>query len=269
MSVPVQLHDRRRRADRRRGDPHPITEDLSAAIAGEEVQILLQPQYRASDSQLAGAEALVRWQHAEHGEFAGDAVVAIAQSGGVGRRLARHIWRAAFGAASQWPDVLRLSLNVTAMDLFDRTFAEDLSALLEETGFPAERLTLEITEQALVADLDRSARRLNNLAESGIRIALDDFGAGYCNFRYLKVLPLHSLKIDRSMIEGITECERDLAVLRGIVAMAKALNIAVIAEGIETDAQRAVVVREGCELWQGYLGQRPMPIAAFQRFVER
>lgn len=263
MSVPVQLHDRRRRADRRRSEPHPITEDLSAALAGDGVQILFQPQFRSGDGALAGAEALVRWQHPEHGELAGDAVVAIAQSGGITRRLARHIARAALVAAAQWPANLRLSLNVTAMDLFDRTFGEDLLAMLADTGFPAERLTLEITEQALVADLDRSARRLNRLADKGIRIALDDFGAGFCNFRYLKVLPLHSLKLDRSMIEGITSCERDLAVLRGIVAMARALDIAVIAEGIESEAHREAIQREGCEVWQGYLGGRPVPVAQF------
>ncbi|MGB3795932.1 MAG: EAL domain-containing protein, partial [Alteraurantiacibacter sp.] len=176
MSVPVQVHDRRHSADRRRSEPHPITEDLAAALADDAVQILFQPQYRSDDTQLAGAEALARWEHPEHGELAGDAVVAIAQSGGIARRFARHIARAAMTAAAQWPADLRLSLNVTALDLFDRTFGEDLLAMLDETGFPAQRLTLEITEQALVADLDRSARRLGRLADCGIRIALDDFG---------------------------------------------------------------------------------------------
>ncbi|MWV27835.1 EAL domain-containing protein [Aurantiacibacter rhizosphaerae] len=267
MPVPVPTHDRRRRADRRRAEPHPISEELSAALAGDAVQILFQPQYRSTDSSLAGAEALVRWKHPELGELAGDAIVSIAQSGGITRRLARHIARAAFSAAAHWPAGLHLSLNVTAMDLFDRTFGEDLLEMLADSGFPPERLTLEITEQALVADLDRSARKLSWLAESGIQIALDDFGAGFCNFRYLKVLPLHSLKLDRSMIDGITTCERDLAVLRGIVAMAKALNIAVTAEGIETEDQRAVIVQEGCEVWQGYLGEKPMPIDGFQELA--
>ncbi|MGB3796738.1 MAG: EAL domain-containing protein, partial [Alteraurantiacibacter sp.] len=115
--------------------------------------------------------------------------------------------------------------------------------------------------------LDRSVRRLGRLADCGIRIALDDFGAGFCNFRYLKVLPLHSLKLDRSMIDGVTSCDKDLAVLRGIVAMAKALNIAVIAEGIETETQRVTIVREGCELWQGYLGAMPLSAKKFQELA--
>lgn len=267
MSVPVQLHDRRRRQDRRRSEPHPISEDLSSALDGDGVQILFQPQYRCKDNAITGAEALVRWKHDEHGKLSGDAVVAIAQSGGIARRLARYIARAALEEARTWPEHLRLSLNVTAMDLFDRTFGEDLLAMLDSTGFPARRLTLEITEQALVADLDRSARRLKVLAENGIHIALDDFGAGFCNFRYLKVLPLHSLKLDRAMVEGIASDERDLAVLRGIVAMARALDIAVVAEGIETAEQRDVVVQEGCSIWQGFHGAKPMPMEEFAALV--
>lgn len=267
MSVTVfsntPLTERRQQTDRRRSDPHPIAEDLAEALAHDRIALLFQPQFHAESGDLAGAEALVRWQHPRHGELAGDAVVAIAQGGGMARRLARHIARASLEAAKDWPVALRLSLNVTAMDLADRTFGEDLLAMLADTGFPAARLTLEITEQALVADLDRSAERLRLLADHGIRIALDDFGAGFCNFSYLKMLPLHGLKLDRSMVEGITACERDLAVLRGIIAMAKALGLAVIAEGIETEALREAVVREGCAVWQGYLGGKPVDAAAF------
>ena len=269
MSVPVQLHDRRRRReDRRRAEPHPISEDLAAALDSDAVQILFQPQFRSDDGAFYGAEALVRWKHEEHGSLSGEAVVAIAQSGGISRRLARYIARAALEEAKRWPPYLRLSLNVTAMDLFDRRFGEDLLGMLADTGFPAERVTLEITEQALVADLDRSARRLKRLAEKGIRIALDDFGAGFCNFRYLKVLPLHSLKLDRVMVEGIASDARDLAVLRGIVAMARALEIAVVAEGIETEEQREVVVREGCSIWQGFHGGKPMDAESLIRLAQ-
>ena len=140
--------------------------------------------------------------------------------------------------------------------------------MLDE-GFAPERLTLEITEQALVSELNRSAARLRHLADLGIRIALDDFGAGFCNFRYLKVLPLHSLKLDRTMIEGITDDARDLAVFRGIVAMARALDLKVVAEGIETEAQRDAVAREGCDAWQGFLGARPLEAAEFAELAGR
>ncbi|RJY08633.1 EAL domain-containing protein [Aurantiacibacter aquimixticola] len=263
MSLPVHPIERRERTDRRRSEPHPVTEDLADALTANAIELLFQPQWRSSDGALVGAEALVRWEHPDHGTLAGDALVAIAQSGGIARRLSRHIARAALNAAAQWPDHLRLALNVTAMDLFDRTFGEELLAMLADTGFPASRLTLEITEQALVADLDRSAAKLEALAGEDIRIALDDFGAGFCNFRYLKVLPLDALKLDKSMLDGVTEGERDLAVLRAIVAMARALDLTVIAEGVESAEQRDIVTREGCDVWQGYLGARPEPAADF------
>ncbi len=115
-------------------------------------------------------------------------------------------------------------------------------------------------------DIDGSAAQLARLAGKGMRIALDDFGAGFCNFRYLKILPLHYLKLDRSMVEGIVTDARDLAVLRAIVAMAGALDIAVIAEGIEDEAQLAKVV-EGCAAFQGFLRARPMAAQAFEEFA--
>ncbi|WP_340586139.1 EAL domain-containing protein [Erythrobacter alti] len=267
MSIPAQTIDRRARTDRRQVEPHPVTEDLADALTADALELLFQPQFRSADGALSGAEALVRWEHPDHGVLAGDALVAISQSGGIARRLSRHIARASLRVAANWPDHLRLSINVTAMDLFDRTFGEELLAMIADVGFPPERLTLEITEQALVADLDRSAARLEILSESGIRIALDDFGAGFCNFRYLKVLPLDALKLDRAMIEGVATDDRDLAVLRGIVAMARALDLSVIAEGIETEEQRAAIVREGCHSWQGYLAGKPMKPDQFDELV--
>ncbi|VVT17269.1 EAL domain-containing protein [Erythrobacter sp. EC-HK427] len=263
MPIPAPTFERRTAIDRRSSEPHPITEDLAEAITRDKIELLFQPQWRSDDGALVGAEALIRWNHPEHGALAGDALFAIAQSGGLARRLSRHVTRAALDAARLWPAELRLSVNVTAMDLFDRTFAEGLLEMIDDSGFPPARLTLEITEQALVADLDRSATRLKILANAGLHIALDDFGAGFCNFRYLKLLPLHSLKLDRSMIEGVAEDARDLAVLRGILAMAKALDLQVIAEGVETPAQRDVAVREGCHVWQGFLGGKPVPVADF------
>lgn len=265
MSLPVHLHDRRQRKDRRRAEPHPISAELLEALENGHLELIFQPQFCGTAQRVYGAEALVRWHHPEYGMLSGDTLVAIAHSGGNSRHLARHVARGALAEAARWPDHLRLSLNVTAMDLFDRSFGEELLAMLGETGFPPQRLTLEITEQALVADLDRSAKRLRVLAEHGITIALDDFGAGFCNFRYLKVLPLDVLKLDRSMIEGIVADERDLAVLRGIVAMADALKIAVVAEGIETAEQRDVATREGCAVWQGFLGGRPVEASEFAK----
>jgi EAL domain-containing protein (putative c-di-GMP-specific phosphodiesterase class I) len=259
----VEAADRRTRTDRRNQREAPIAGELRAALDRDEIEILFQPQFAASDDRLVGVEALARWQHPGQVLIGGTMLFEIAERAGLVEPLTHHVVRTALGTAGNWPVPLRLSLNVTAADVAAGDFAQNIAHAVAEAGFPPEHLTLEITEQALVADIESTAERLRQLADIGIRIALDDFGAGFCNFHYLKRLPLHALKLDRSMIEGIVENPRDLAVLRGIVAMARALSLDVVAEGIERAEQRAAIAREGCATWQGFLGARPMTAAEF------
>lgn len=232
--------------------------DLLNALDRDEIEIVFQPQFACDDGRILGAEALARWQHPEMGRIGAGALFTIAERADHVGPLSRHIIRKALVAAAEWPAGLRLSLNVTAADLAAGNFAEEMAEAVADSGFAPDRLTLEITEQALVAEVESSATRLQRLADMGIRVALDDFGAGFCNFRYLKLLPLHYLKLDRSMVDGVVEDERDLAVLRGILAMATALDLEVIAEGVESGDQLAAVRREGCTSWQGFLGAKPM-----------
>jgi EAL domain-containing protein (putative c-di-GMP-specific phosphodiesterase class I) len=256
-------NDRRARADAA------VAAGLLAALERREIEVLFQGQYAASDNRLVGAEALARWQHPEAGRIGAAELFAAAERAHRVPELSRHVARLALTAAASWPARLSLSLNVAPEDLAASDFAEGIADLLDETGFPARRLTLEITEQSLVAELESPARRLQRLAALGVRIALDDFGAGFCNFGYLKKLPLHALKLDRSMVEGIGENARDRAVLRGIVGMAHALGLDVTAEGVETEAQRAAIVEEGCSAWQGFLGSQPLRAEAFIGMVGR
>jgi EAL domain-containing protein (putative c-di-GMP-specific phosphodiesterase class I)/GGDEF domain-containing protein len=242
--------------------------DLLAALDQDEIEILFQPQFASDDDTLVGAEALARWHHPKLGKIAAGALFAIAERAEYLPQLSRHIASHALAAAAQWPDALRLSLNVTPADLAPPSFADDFAALLDETGFPPHRLTLEITEQALLSDVERSAGVLAKLVDRGVKIALDDFGAGFCNFRYLKLLPLHYLKLDRAMVEGIADDERDLAVLRAIVALAMALDLAVIAEGIESEDQRTLVAAEGCAFYQGFLRAAPMSGTEFAELAK-
>jgi len=258
----LESQQERRNASDRRGGGRRV-EELAAALVQNQVEILFQPQFASSDGTLIGAEALSRWNHPTLGKIGAEALFDIAERAGHARDLTRHIAGRALVVAAAWPEPLRLSLNVTASDLAAMDFADTIAEALSAAGFPPERLTLEITEQALVYELDRSAAQLERLAARGVSIALDDFGAGFCNFHYLKRLPLHLLKLDRSMIEGIAEDERDIAVLRGIVAMARALGLAIVAEGIETEEQRATIAREGCDKWQGFLGGAPMTADEF------
>jgi EAL domain-containing protein (putative c-di-GMP-specific phosphodiesterase class I) len=270
MEATLTMVDRRsRNKDRRNAKELPIARDLAKAIDAGAIELLLQPQFRCADDALVGAEALVRWNHPEKGQLAGDALFEIALKSGLARKLSATVRDVAMHAAAHWPEALRLSLNVTADDLADPGFAKSVAATLSATGFDPARLTLEITEQALVDEVEHSAEVLKGLAEVGIWIALDDFGAGFCNFQYLKLLPLHYLKLDRAMVEGIVEDKRDLAVLRGITAMAHSLGLEVIAEGIETEQQRDLAAAEGCAFYQGFLRAKPMSAAEFLGLVDK
>ncbi|HEU4652130.1 MAG TPA: EAL domain-containing protein [Croceibacterium sp.] len=255
--------DRRTNKDRRANARDTESTALVAALERGAIEILFQPQFAAVGGKLIGAEALARWNLPDCTVIGAAALFEAAERGGLATRLSRHVAVAALGAAAQWREGLQLSLNVTAVDLAEANFANAIAAAVAETDFPPERLTLEITEQALVANLDRSAERLRQLADLGVRIALDDFGAGFCNFGYLKRLPLHYLKLDRSMVDGIDDNPRDLAVLRGIISMAVALGLDVVAEGVEREAQRSTIEREGCIAWQGFLGARPLSAVEF------
>lgn len=235
--------------------------DVLRAIDAGAIEVVFQPQFtwdEGGGQLIRGAEALARWNHPSLGQIGAGALFAIAERADHVAPLSRHIAALALTAAADWPAPLRLSLNVTAQDLAAGDFVGSFTRTLARSGFAADRLTIEVTEQVLLTDLELAARSLSVLAALGIRMALDDFGAGFCNFRYLKVLPLHALKLDRSMIDGIAEAPRDLAVLRALVAMARALDLEVIAEGVETEAQRAVIRREGIAAWQGFLGAAPM-----------
>lgn len=237
--------------------------DLLTAIDRDEIEVLFQPQYRVGDNRLVGAEALARWQHPRLGRIGAGTLFTIAERADHVAQLSRHIARRALEGARGWPKGLRLSVNVTSADLAAGSFARDFIGLVEASALEPHCVTLEITEQVLLADLDRTREILDELKAVGINLSLDDFGAGYCNFRYLKILPLDYLKLDRAMIDGVLEDDRDLAVFRAIVAMARALDLKVVAEGIEEDEQLALIAREGVETYQGFLRAEPMSADEF------
>jgi EAL domain-containing protein (putative c-di-GMP-specific phosphodiesterase class I) len=265
----VDSLNRRRGHDRRAAPDRAVAADIAAALERGEIELFFQPQYAAADNRVIGAEALARWRRPGTGLIGGEELFALAARAGQVTAVSRTLAQGAMTASARWAQPLRLSLNVTATDIAEPGFAEQMAGMLGKTGFAPERLTLEITEQSLVDEIDQATLQLDRIAALGIHIALDDFGAGFCHFGYLKRLPLHALKLDRSMVDGITENPRDLAVLRGIVAMAHALGLEVIAEGIESEAQRAAIVREGCTAWQGFLGAEPMTAEAFATLVSQ
>jgi predicted signal transduction protein with EAL and GGDEF domain len=246
-----------------------IEADLLGALERGEIDVLFQPQFALADGRLAGAEALARWQHPLLGEIGAETLFAVAARAGQTAQLSRQIVARALTSAAAWPPSreLRLSLNLTADDFAPASFAASLRAATAKSGLAPSRLTLEVTEHALLVDLEGAAASLRDLAAEGVRIALDDFGAGFSNFGYLKSLPLDYLKLDHSLTDDIVSSPRDCAILRAIVLMAKALDLEVIAEGVESEAQRALLAAEGCDYYQGFLRARPLREKEFRAFI--
>ncbi|MFN2100887.1 EAL domain-containing protein [Altererythrobacter sp. MF3-039] len=243
--------------------------DLLASLHGDEIEVLFQPQYRVSDDKIYGAEALTRWRHPTLGTIGAPELFSVAERAGCVEQVSQRIFRIALSHASHWPKGLSLSLNATPGELIENRFVEKLSAMAAWARRDPASITVEITEDALLDDIERAGEASHRLQQLGFKVALDDFGAGFCNFSYLKRLSLDSLKLDRSMIEGLTYDDRDVAVLRGIVAMAKALSLDVVAEGVERGSQLEIIRQEGCHIYQGYLRATPMAPETFTQLVRR
>ena len=231
---------------------------LERALERREIEVLFQPQFACSDGAVVGAEALARWHHPTLGEVGASELFAIAESAQMVAAVSRHVAARALEEAAHWPENLGLSVNIAPEELNDPQFAGDFAEMADGSTFAPERLTLEVTEDLLLCNLEQASNALTALRSQGFRTALDDFGSGYCNFQYLKELPLDVLKLDRVMLEGVPENPRDLAVLRALVAMGNALGLAVVVEGVENEDQRETVRREGCTYWQGFLRAAPM-----------
>ena len=243
-------------------DAAELHRDLVQALERREIEALFQPQFACATGALIGAEALARWHHPALGIVGARDLFGAAERAALVAPVSRHVVARALEQASAWPRGLDLSLNITPEEIGEPDFARDFLRSVEASGLDPVTLVVEITEDLLLRDVGQAHAALLALREAGLRVALDDFGAGFCNFRYLRELPLDALKLDRSMVEGVPGDPTALAVLRAIIALAKALDLTVYAEGIETDLQRAAITAEGCDYWQGFLRAQPMTSAA-------
>jgi diguanylate cyclase len=245
--------------------------DLHHAVARGEIEILFQPQVRLTDGAILGVEALARWSHPTLGSLGAHELFAAAAWADLELPLSEHIQERALAEAAAWPAALsqlRLSINVTAGDLMRPGFADALLARVRASGIAPERVVLELTEVGPVADLARAAEALATLREGGCRIAIDDFGAGYSSLAYLKSLPVDVIKLDKSLVDGLAPGTRDARLVGGAIAMARALELTVIAEGVETEAQRALLAEAGCDLYQGFLRAPPLATPALLELME-
>lgn len=245
--------------------------DIEAATRGEGLNVLFQPQFRIGDDCLIGAEALARWNHPRLGEVGGALLFSSANAAGLDTAMSDAVWRCALAMMARWPGSatgLRISLNVTAADLADATMPERLLCMAREEGIVPDRLTVEITEQALIAQLDTAAASLERLREAGLRVALDDFGTGYSGLSWLRRLPVDYIKIDSSFARDASGPARGQAVLKGIVELAAGLDLGVLAEGVESRDQLDRLAALGCRWYQGFFKAPALPNQAFLALVE-
>ena len=239
---------------------------LEAAIAHEQVDVLYQPLIEPGSGRVVGAEALAR-----SGVVADPQLLfARAAAGGLDERLSRLVQRKALRSAAVWEGALRqmgLSINLLPADLsragYDSWLLDEISA----SGIDPRRVTVEITESALLVDQEAVAARLSRLREAGIRIAVDDFGTGYASLAYLTTLPLDAIKIDRGLVADIVGGERDRIVVKAMIHLARELDLKVVVEGVETTGQLALLAEWGCDLYQGFLGAGPLTQEELGRFV--
>jgi diguanylate cyclase (GGDEF)-like protein len=245
--------------------------DLRAAADRRSLSIFYQPQVDIVSNCIVGVEALVRWDHPLYGVLPAQTLFAIAERAEFGTRLGEQIIRQACREAANWPlelRGLRLSVNVTAADMRSADFERIVGEALADSHFPANRLTLEVTEGGLVENLELAAVLLSKLRHRGVSIAIDDFGTGYSSLAYLKSLPLDILKVDKTLVTDLSGSSRDRVIVRGVVDMARSLGMVVVAEGVENESQLELLVREGCNWYQGYLCSPPLPLAELAAFVE-
>lgn len=231
---------------------------LRRAIRAGEIDVLFQPIILASTGMQIGVEALARWHDHEMGDVSPEKFVAIAENSGLIHELSHHVLRRALKLAQEYlPADQRLCVNLSALQLDRMTLVEDVRRALVESNFDPERLELEITESAAASKDDRLITVLNSLRDLGIGLALDDFGTGYSALAHIQRLPIDRIKIDRSFVVDIAHDQKSKAMVEAMIRMGQALNLKVLAEGVETPEQRDVLCTLGCDELQGYLLGRP------------
>lgn len=250
------------------GGRSPLGRDLAAALAdpvGGGLSVHFQPIVTLADGEVAGVEALVRWTHRERGPVTPVEFVPVAEREGLIGELGAVVWAAACRDARALCEAtgrqLFLTINVSGLELDDETFPARVLATLAETGWPAERTVVEVTESLVEAESTRSVRALHVLREHGLQVAIDDFGTGYSALARLDTLPTDYLKLDNSFVSTITTSSRRGRLLRSVMALADALELMLVAEGVETAEQAATLTELGCPLAQGWLFGRPQPVA--------
>jgi EAL domain-containing protein (putative c-di-GMP-specific phosphodiesterase class I) len=237
-----------------------IESELRPAFERGEFDLHYQPQFDLGTNRIVGYEALIRWRHPERGMIPPGEFIPVAEETGMIIEIGDWVLRKVCTDCQRLPDDCFVAVNISPVQFIARDFTEKVRQILAETGFPARRLEIEVTETAMMQDKDRAAIILDEITAMGISIAVDDFGTGYSNLSYLVDFRFNKLKIDRSFVSRLDRDASTGAVVSTIVGLSRALGVHTIAEGVETEDQATLLKAAGCDVVQGYFYGRPEPL---------
>ncbi|QTU08653.1 EAL domain-containing protein [Pseudomonas protegens] len=250
-----------------------LEKDLREALARDQFFLVYQPQISYRDHRVVGVEALIRWQHPEHGLVPPDLFIPLAEQNGTIIAIGEWVLDQACRQLREWHDMgfsdLRMAVNLSTVQLHHAELPRVVNNLLQIYRLPPRSLELEVTETGLMEDISTAAQHLLSLRRSGALIAIDDFGTGYSSLSYLKSLPLDKIKIDKSFVQDLLDDDDDATIVRAIIQLGKSLGMQVIAEGVETVEQEAYIISEGCHEGQGYHYSKPLPARELGAYLKQ
>ena len=250
-----------------------LEKDLRDALTREQFFLVYQPQISYRDHRVVGVEALIRWQHPEHGLVPPDLFIPLAEQNGTIIAIGEWVLDQACRQLREWHDMgfsdLRMAVNLSTVQLHHAELPRVVNNLLQIYRLPPRSLELEVTETGLMEDISTAAQHLLSLRRSGALIAIDDFGTGYSSLSYLKSLPLDKIKIDKSFVQDLLDDDDDATIVRAIIQLGKSLGMQVIAEGVETAEQEAYIISEGCHEGQGYHYSKPLPARELSAYLKQ
>lgn len=250
-----------------------LEKDLRDALLRDQFYLVYQPQISYRDHRVVGVEALIRWQHPEHGLVPPDLFIPLAEQNGTIIAIGEWVLDQACKQLREWHDQgfadLRMAVNLSTVQLHHAELPRVVNNLMQMYRLPPRSLELEVTETGLMEDISTAAQHLLSLRRSGALIAIDDFGTGYSSLSYLKSLPLDKIKIDKSFVQDLLDDDDDATIVRAIIQLGKSLGMQVIAEGVETAEQESYIISEGCHEGQGYHYSKPLPARELSVYLKQ
>ena len=250
-----------------------LEKQLQQALENDELVLYYQPQIRLSDGRLIGVEALLRWESSERGFVSPARFIPIAEESDLILSIGKWVLEKACRQAKAWEEAgfesMTMAVNISPKQFLQKNYLELIVRILEETGLSARFLELEITENTIIQHLEHSSEFIKGFRALGGTISIDDFGTGYSSLSYLKQFPVDHLKIDRFFVRDIAVAPEDAAITKAVITMAHGMNLSVVAEGVETQAQLSLLQDQDCDKVQGYLLAHPMTAEAMTALLEK